>query len=84
MNKYSVTDTDVLRSLCIKNNWFTSGSAKQYEKLFYANKNGCPIEEIATIIWLCSDDKYCRRDILNELKESKEEYIKDFHLEFQE
>lgn len=82
MEKYSVTNTDELRNLCIKNNWFTQGSIRQYEKLFYANKNGAPIEEIATIIWLCSDEEeWCRRHILDELNKAKEEYIKIFYPE---
>ena len=69
MKKYTVTTTENLRSLCIKNNWFTEGTNKQYEKLFYANEHGCSIEEIATIIWLCSNsDVWCRRDILDALK----------------
>lgn len=39
---------------------------------------GCPIEEIATIIWLCSDSEvHCRRDILFELKRELEEYLID-------
>ena len=64
MKKYTVT-TSNLRALCIENNWFTCGDNHQYEKLFYANENGCSIEEIATIIWLCSDDSEWRRiDIL--------------------
>lgn len=80
LKKYSVTNNDELRMLCIKNNWFTCGSINQYEKLFYANKNGCSIEEIATIIWICSDEeKWCRRDILDELKKAQEEYIKIFY-----
>lgn len=73
--KYSVTSTELLRELCIKNDWFTQGSIKQYDKLFYANKHGCPIEEIATIIWLCTDEeRWCRRDILIELEEAKRIY----------
>lgn len=59
-----------LRSLCIKHDWFTCGTNEQYEKLFYANENGCPVEELATIIWLCSNEHWCRRDILHELKEA--------------
>lgn len=43
------------------------------QKSFYGNENGCPIEEIATIIGLCSDEEYCRRDILSELKKELEE-----------
>ena len=75
---YSVTTNEALRALCIKNNWFTCGTNKQYEKLFYANQHGCPIEEITTIIWLCSDEGYFRRDILDELKQARVEYWKPF------
>lgn len=62
-----------LRELCIKNGWFTMGTNSQYEKLFYANKHGCPIDEIATIIWLCTDCESlgtCRREILETLREN--------------
>ena len=65
MNKYSVTTNWELRQLCIDNDWFTCGTCEQYEKLFYANENGCPIEEIATIIWLCSDENCRRLDVLD-------------------
>lgn len=57
-----------LRNLCIKHQWFTEGSSRQYEKLFYANSHGAPLEEIVTLIWLCSDtEKWCRRDIKSKL-----------------
>ena len=73
--KITVVPTSDLRALCIKKGWFTCGSTRQYEKLFKANYSGCTIEEIATIIWLCSDDEqHCRRDILAALKEAREEY----------
>ena len=76
MKKYSVTTPMELRSLCIRKDWFTCGSNRQYEKLFMANEQLAPIEEIATIIWLCSDDEvHCRRDILEELKAEHEEYL---------
>lgn len=75
--KYSVIPTADLRNLCIKRNWFTCGTTEQYEKLFYANIHGCPIEEIATIIWLCSDDEeHCRCDILADLREAREAWTK--------
>ena len=74
MRQYSVTTTEELRNLCIKNNWFTCGSCEQYEKLFYANENGCPIEEIATIIWLCSDEDCRRLDVLDILIEAFKEH----------
>lgn len=74
MKKYTVTTTENLRKLCIKNGWFKCGSNKQYEKLFRANEFGFSIEEIATIIWLCSDDEYC--DILLKLREERIDYWK--------
>lgn len=53
-----------MRSLCIKHQWFICGSDEQYRKLFCALESGCPLEEIVTIIWVCSDeDVWCRRDI---------------------
>ena len=75
MKKYSITTNETLRSLCIKKNWFTCGSNRQYEKLFQMNEELAPIEEIATVIWLCSDDEqHCRRDILEELKDARARY----------
>ena len=77
MKDYTVTTPEHLRSLCIRKNWFTSGSNEQYDKLFYANEHGCTIEEIATIIWLCSEcEDYGRRDILWELNEEHDEYLR--------
>lgn len=55
-----------LYRLCNDNNYFTCGDNAQYEKLFEANEMNAPIEELATIIWLCSDDKR-RIDILDNL-----------------
>lgn len=76
MKKYSVTTPMELRSLCIEKDYFTCGSNRQYDKLFYANEMGAPIEEIATIIWLCSDDdKHCRRDILETLIETYKQHV---------
>lgn len=73
---YTVTTASELRQLCIKNNWFAAGSNEQYEKLFYANENGCPIKEIATIIWLCSNEEVRRIDVLAELKAARKSYLK--------
>lgn len=79
MKKYVITIPDELRSLCIRKDWFTCGTGEQYDKLFYANSNPSDfsIEEIATIIWLCSDESYTRYDILEELKVVQEEYYLD-------
>lgn len=61
----------MLRYLCIKNQWFTEGTNSQYEKLFKMNSQLASIEQIATVIWLCSDeDTTCRRDIIFELSET--------------
>lgn len=72
---YTVTTPYKLHKICVDNAWFTCGTKEQYHKLVYGNENGCPIEEIATIIWLCSDDEWCRRDILAVLKEAHKEYL---------
>lgn len=79
----SVTSSIILRDLCINNNWFTCGSCEQYDKLFYANENGATIAEIATIIWLCSDDNIRRSDILFELKKERKRYLKNLNSDWQ-
>lgn len=62
---------DELRSLCIKNHWFTCGTTHQYEKFFKMNEQGASIEQLATVIWLCSDEEeHCRRDIIIALHEA--------------
>lgn len=66
-------DNDKLRSLCIQHDWFTCGTNSQYEKLFEMNEQGAGIEQIATVIWLCSDSgipENCRRDIIFALHEA--------------
>lgn len=60
-------DTETLRDLCIKNNWFTCGSNSQYNKLFDMNENGCPIDELALVIWICSKESFSREQIKQEL-----------------
>lgn len=70
--KYSTIPTYDLRALCIEHGWFTCGTNEQYDKLFYANANGFSMEEIATIIWICSDTEYhTRNDILATLKAAR-------------
>lgn len=67
---YSTIPNDKLRELCIKNNWFTCGSNSQYEKLFQANKDRFTADQIATIIWVCSDNAD-RNTILATLKAAR-------------
>lgn len=55
-----------VRNLCIKNNWFTNGDNKQYSAMFDRVNDGADIEEIATIIWICSVDAD-KDDIIRQL-----------------
>ena len=48
--------TDKLYYLCNKYQWFTNGDKLQYQKLFDRNRQGAPLETLATIIWLCSPE----------------------------
>ena len=45
-----------LHTLCIANHWFTCGTNHQYTKLFELAENGGSIDELAAIIWACSED----------------------------
>lgn len=47
---------DVLKALCIKHRWLTSGSIEQYNKLFVLNHDGADIDILSLVIWLCSKD----------------------------
>lgn len=73
MSKISNTE---LQQLCIKNQWFTCGTTTQYYKLFELNDKNCSLDELALVIWICSEaDKWTRRDIkgiLNRFIEDKE------------
>lgn len=73
MEKYAVTTNEELRKLCIKHRWFYQGTNDQYEKLFQANVEGVSVEEIATIIWVCSDHN--KNFILYILKQAHREYL---------
>lgn len=72
--RYSITDPYSLRAICIRKHWFTSGTNEQYEKLFYANQNGYTLDEIATIIWVCSDVEN-RQEIVDVLSDIQEAYL---------
>lgn len=75
--KYSIIPPYELRALCIKHDWFTCGTNEQYNKLFYANTHGFSMEEIATIIWICSDeDLHAKKDILATLKAARAAWTK--------
>lgn len=60
-------NNEILRDVCIKNNWFTCGTNSQYDKLFDMNEQGCSADELALVIWICSKEAFSREQIKQEL-----------------
>ena len=52
----STVNGDELRSLCIREEYFTCGDCTAYDKLFKLNDNGASIEILAACIWSNSGD----------------------------
>lgn len=52
MNK----NENIIYSLCVQNRWFTAGSNRQYDKMFELARAGYPVNHLARIIWLCSNE----------------------------
>lgn len=75
MPEYVVTFYWRLRSLCIRNDWFSQGDNDQYERMFDANdtRNNFTIEEVALIIWVCSAN-VTREEVLEKLLEARAKY----------
>ena len=71
--KQSTFSCYVLRSICIKYDFFNCGSVTQYEKLFKANEDGATLEQLALIIWVCSRQEY--NQILKALHYEYQEHI---------
>ena len=63
-----------IRSLCIKKDWFTNGTNTQYERLFDRVRDGADIDEIATIIWVCSEN-VTKEEIIKELLPTRNERV---------
>ncbi len=62
-----------LRALCKKNRWCREATSGQYEKLFQVNSAGCSLQELAAIIWFCSDSNvHSREAIANGIKEARQ------------
>jgi len=58
--------------LCKEHGWYTDATNTQINKLIYMVQHGASLQEIATIIWLCSnEEKYTRREILAILKKEE-------------
>lgn len=68
-------NNNTLYRLCNEKKYFTCGTNEQYEKLFELNTLNTSIIEIATIIWICSENN-SRKDIINELIKARLEDIK--------
>lgn len=71
--KMTLTTTNVY-GLCNKNQWFTCGSIRQYEKMFDYVRSECinvkdinKIKKLATMIWICSADDFSEEGIFEEL-----------------
>lgn len=79
MDNYSLVSTQFLRDLCIKNNWFTCGTCEQYEKLFELNGSGGTLDDLALVIWLCSDEKWDKDSISRILRLEKREFLDRCH-----
>ena len=63
-----------IRSLCIKKDWFTYGTNTQYERLFDRVRDGADVEEVATIIWVCSEN-VTKEEIIKELLPTRNERV---------
>ena len=46
-----------VRQYCIANDLFTCGCNRQYEAMFNMCDMQRPIHDIATVIWICSDEE---------------------------
>ena len=69
-NNQQMFDFETLYNLCNKNQWFTAGTCKQYDKLFERNRQGAPISELSTIIWICSAPEFTCDGIREKLIEA--------------
>lgn len=71
-----------IRDLCIKNNWFTNGTNTQYSLMFDRVRDEADIDEIATIIWVCSEN-VTKEEIVKELlpvKNNRAEMVRAMEL----
>lgn len=76
---YTITNTYDLRKACIDNDWFNSGTNSQYMKMFQMNENGATLDEIAAVIWVCTDTEESNvtlDDIKAQLNIINNEYIR--------
>ena len=76
----SVIGFRALYKECNKNQWFTCGSCEQYDRMFELESNGITIDELAAIIYICSNPtEWNFVDILDRLIELNDaEWIPEF------
>lgn len=55
-----------LYQLCNEKEWFTCGTSRQYNAMFDMVRERAPITEIATVIWICSEN-VDKDEIISEL-----------------
>lgn len=65
-----------IRTLCITYNWFLCGTNEQYQKMFELAADGASVDEVAAVIWVCSDNDVYREEIIRELYVLAERYEK--------
>ena len=80
MKNYTVTTSTNLINLCAGAGIFTDATKKQTERLLVENEAGCPIEQIAAMIWMCSDNSLSRSEILDMLKIERVYFYKKLFL----
>lgn len=58
MKRVLFRDFDKYRSVCIRNNFFASGSNEQYSKVHgMMRERGVSLEDLALVTWLCSSGR---------------------------
>lgn len=63
-----------IRNLCITFDWFSCGTNEQYQRMFELAADGASVCDVALVIWICSDSKFRREDIIFELNKLAERY----------
>ncbi len=57
-----------VQQYCIRNNLFTLGSNEQYDRMLDLVRDGFPLHDLATIIWICSKTDKHADEIEKELQ----------------
>lgn len=63
-----------IRNLCVAYDWFCGGTNEQYKRMFELAADGASVCDVALVIWLCSDSKVQREEIIFELNKLAERY----------